>query len=167
MKKTISFSFLILFMALFNYSFGRETLPGEKEQIKTLIINADVTVVLVDNDQVKPEIAGKSVLSRFVTLTQSGDTLTIGALKDRNMVDAGVIYIPASRLQNIRINSDATVRSLQTLQVPNLNVVINGACYFQVSNIGELNLIETEKYEFEQNREVKPVPSNMLRNKKY
>jgi hypothetical protein len=168
MKKTISISSFILLMALFNYSFGRNTLtPGENEKITTLIINASVTVVLVDNDRVQPEIAGKSVLNRLVTFTQHGDTLTIDALKNRNMVDAGVVYVPASRLQNIRINSDATVRSLQTLQVPNLNVVINGACYVQVSNIGELNLIETDKYMFEQNREVKPIPASIVKNRKY
>jgi len=171
MKKTITVTVALFVAAIFNFSFGRNPLTAasadEPQRITTLIINVPVTVVLVDNDQVRPEIVGKNSLTQLVTLEQSGDTLVIGSVKNRNLVNAGVIYIPASSLENIRINSDAIVRSFQTLQIPRLNVVVNGACYVQVANVGELNMIETEKYILEQSREVRPLPANFLRNRKY
>jgi len=171
MKKTITATVAFVLMAMLNFSFGRNAVNGqdpEKPQpITTLIINVPVTVMLVDNDQVKPQIVGKNSLTQLVTMEQKGDTLVIGSLKNRNLVNAGVIYVPASSLASIRINADATLRSLQTLQIPKLNVLINGSCYIQVANIGELNMIESEKYVFEQNREVRPLPANFVKNKKY
>ena len=169
MKKTITMTVAFLMMAMINFSLGAvKPSPDEKPQpITTLIINVPVTIMLVDNDQARPQIVGKNSLTQLVTLQQRGDTLVIASTKDRNLVNAGVIYIPAASLASIRINSDATVRSLQTLQIPKLNVVINGSCYFQVANIGEVNMVETEKYVFEQNREVRPLPANFVRSKKY
>jgi Putative auto-transporter adhesin, head GIN domain len=171
MKKTITVTAALLLAAVFNLSFSRSSgdahITGGLEKIRTLIINANVTVMLVDNDQVLPQVTGKNTLTQLVTFKQSGDTLIIGSLKDRDLVNAGTVYVPAAWLKNIRINSNATVRSLQTLQIPKLDVVINGSCYVQVSNIGEVNMVETEKYVFEQNREVRPLPANFVKGKKY
>ena len=171
MKKTITVTVALVLAAVFNVSFSRSPtdsrVSGEPEKIKTLIINANVTVVLVDNDQVQPQVTGKTSLTSLVTFKQNGDTLIIGSLKDRDLVNAGTVYVPASWLKNIRINSSAIVRSMQTLQIPRLDVVINGSCYVQVANIGEVNMVETEKYMFEQNREVRPLPANFVKSRKY
>jgi hypothetical protein len=133
--------------------------------VTTLVINADVTVVLVNNDNATLGITPDNSLTRLVTFKKTGDTLVISSAKNRNLKNAGIIYVPASRLRKILVNSDAYVRSLYSLQIPRLDVVINGACKIVISNIGELNFIETDNYFFEKSKEVYRLPALVLMNK--
>jgi hypothetical protein len=168
MKKAIVLSVALLFATILNYSFAGQAdkTPAPQDKITTLVINATVTVILVDNEKAQLEVTGRSLLSELVTFDHNSDTLVIGSTKKRDLTEAGVIYVPAAQLRNIRINSGATVRSLYVLNIPRLDVVINGACYLQVSNIGELNLIETDKYAIDASREVREVPASVLLSRK-
>lgn len=166
MKKA-SFIFLtILLASVTNFSYGRNEnhrLPdGTPEIITTLIINADVRVVLVNNDKAKPTMAGNDNMTKFVTVKKQGDTLLIASTKNRNFKEAGVIYIPASQLCEIQINSKAHVSSLYVLHVPTLNIVVNAECQFSISNIGEVSLRGTESYTFEHTTEVRRHPASIL-----
>ncbi|HET6996319.1 MAG TPA: DUF2807 domain-containing protein [Chitinophagaceae bacterium] len=169
MKKAIVLSVALLFATISNHLFAApvDKTPEPGNKITTLIINANVTVVLVDNEKANLEVTGRSLLSELVTFDHNSDTLVIGSTKKKNLTEAGVIYVPAAQLRNIQINSGATVRSLYVLNIPKLDVVINGACYIQVSNIGELNLIETDKYAIDASREVREVPASILLSRKY
>jgi hypothetical protein len=169
MTKTIVLCLALLFASVSHASGIATDEPVKKEgsgKISTLIINADVTVVLVDYDNAQLEIIGKDFLKKFVTFRNSGDTLFIGAAKTRELRYAGVIYVPASQLKNIRINSKAMVRSMYFLQIPKLNVVINGACRISISNVGELNCIGINDFEVEQTTEVRQLPGGFLGNSK-
>lgn len=169
MKKTIIVSLALLITAVFNYSSGMSNgVPPATElpYFTTLVINANVTVVLVDHNKAELEVDGTKTLNKLVTFTKKGDTLVINAPKYKNLIGDGIIYVPATHLRNIRINSKAYIRSLTMLQIPVLDVIVNGVCEFAISNLGEVNLISTEDYIVEQSREVRRLPASIVRNKK-
>jgi hypothetical protein len=166
MKKTIILSLVLLLTTILNYSSATTTpktlAKVEPSPITTLIIDANVTVVLVDNYRANLEVTGLSSLRDIVTFKEMGDTLVIGTTKNRNVRQAGAIYVPASQLKNIRINSEARVISLYTLQVPKLDVVINGACTVDIASIGEVNMTGTPLYTVDQTRDVHRIsPSSV------
>jgi hypothetical protein len=167
MKKTI-ISILAAFFAVISVSYGQTTsepLPTtEPTQAKILIIDADVTVVLVNNEKALLTVTGRKKLPQLVTFKRTGDTLVIGSLKQRIMKGAGVIYVPASRLQTIRINSGAHVSTLYALQAPKLDVIVNGACTFKIINIGKMNVIGTDAYSVDQYVQVHEIPADVVRN---
>ena len=166
MKKTIILSLVILLTTIFNYSFGKTTsdsLTTDKNSpITTLIINANVTVVLVDNVKANLEVTGRNSLRDIVTIKEIGDTLVIGAIKNRDVKEAGVIYVPASQLKNIRINGEAYVTSFYTLQIPNLDVVMNNVCAVYIATTGKLNLTATPLYTIEQTTEPHRTTASVL-----
>jgi hypothetical protein len=156
--------FLSIFALLLNESSANpitDLTPGSKE-IRTLIINADVTVVLVANSKATLEIIGGEYINKHVSFQKNSDTLVINSTRNKDLKNSGVIYVPAGQLQIIRINSDAHVRSLYTLQIPKLDVVINGTCDFSISNIGVVNLIPTEDYTYEQSTSHRRLPVSVF-----
>ncbi len=169
MKKRIIFSSVLTLLTIFSFASGNNNgEPGKGNskgsQLTTLIIDADVTVVLVKNDNAVAQLSGKASFYKNVTLRKTGDTLVIGYLKDRNYKEKGIVYVSANQLRNIRINSAANVRSFESLRIPKLDVVINGACEFAISNIGDLNLKGTKFYDFEQTTQTRKIPAGALVN---
>ena len=166
MSKAILF-FLIFFTGLVNNSSASDTLskvPSDKPYVlSTLIINANVTVVLVDNPNGNVEMVGNDFLSQHITFKQKGDTLTIGATKNKDFTNAGIIYVPANQLRKIHVNNDATVRSLHFIQVPKLEVVVNSLFRIAIANVGQVNFIETEDYFVEETREIRHLPAGLVR----
>ncbi|MBC7826543.1 MAG: hypothetical protein H7122_02265 [Chitinophagaceae bacterium] len=166
MKKTVVLFLAFLFTAIFNYSSGRSTgdpiKPDEPNGITTLVINADVTVVLVNNEKATLQAAGGKHFTQLVTLKKSGDTVVIGSTKNRNLKGSGIVYVPANQLRNIQVNSGANVRSLFPLRIPKLDVVVNGACTLAISNIGELNIAETKAYLIDKSTKVSQLPAGVL-----
>jgi hypothetical protein len=166
MSKAILF-FLILFTSLVNKSSASDTatkFTGDQPYVlTTLIINANVTVVLVDNPNGNVEMVGNDFLSQHIIFKQKGDTLTIGATKNKDFTNAGIIYIPANQLKKIHVNNDANVRCLHFIQVPQLDVVVNSLCRVAIANIGQVNFIETEDYFVEESREIRHLPAGLVR----
>jgi hypothetical protein len=168
MKKTTVSILAVWLTAVFNLSFGRNdadsSLQEEPLYIRTLVINADVDVILVNNDEATLEATGNNPFKKYVRLWKTGDTLVIQAIKPKSNFE-GTIYVPATNIRKIHVNSKAHVRSLFALQIPNLDVVINGACDFSVSNIGEITITGSENYSFEADRHVRRLPSGFPRRK--
>jgi hypothetical protein len=154
MKKKLVLLLTILFTAFLNSSSGmctgKEIPHTDAAIITTLIINANVTVVLVGDDEAKLQVAGNNAFANLITLTKNGKTLVIGYSGKRDLKDEVTIYVPAAQLTKMLINSAANVRSLDVLQNPNIDVVVNGECKIEISNTGNLNFIDTENYIFEQ-----------------
>ena len=169
MKKTIVLSLVLLSMSLFNYSMaadGHSPIPSEKlAGVSTLIVNGDVTIVLVNNNNPVLEVVGKKSLSKNVSFEKTGNTLVISAPRNKDLTKAGTIYISANEFRKIQINGDANIRSLNTLQIPALEVIFNGVCEFDIHNIGEVYLRETKDYTIEQNKIVRKIPASVLENK--
>lgn len=162
MKKAIALSSALLIAALLNFSANARVGPGP-ETITALIINADVTVVLLNNEN-PMKVVGDNDLTKLVTIKRVNDTMVINSTRSRNLKDAGIIFIPANQIRLIRINSEAEVRTYYALRIPRLEVVIAGACKLAIANIGELNLVNTECCEFEQATEIRHIPAGLIMN---
>lgn len=168
MKKLIVLFLTVFTCAFLNFSFATNdshstVTAGKSLCVSTLIVDADVTVVLVNNGKTVPEMVGNKSFSKHVALRISGDTLVISAPKSKSLQHAGVVYIPATHLRKIQINSEAHVKSLSYLRIAKLDVVVNGNCTFEVSNIGHVNLIETKGYFVESSRQVRQYPASAFR----
>jgi hypothetical protein len=167
MKKSIIFSSALTLLTIFSFASGIKNGNPEKSkpsQLTTLIIDANVTVVLVRNDFATAELTGGERFSKNITLRKTGDTLVIGSVRNKDLRERGIIYVSANQLMNIRINSSAYVRSFETLRNPKLDVVINGACELAISYIGDLNLSGTKSFDFESMTKTRKVPASMLNN---
>lgn len=168
MKRTFFLAIAILCTAIFSQSFSmnvaRSAAGGDSAAITTLIVNADVIVILVDNDEMPLQATGKDYFIEQIMIERNGDTVMISSKKNRNLKEKGVVYVPAGHLNHITINSSAHVKSLTTLQIPRLDILVNGTCKFSISNIGIINLIETYMYTVEQSSEVRYWPSKVFLN---
>lgn len=171
MKKKFVFSSVLTLLTIFSlgsasFASGNNneepTSRVKLDRLTTLIIDADVTVVLLKNDYSAAALNGSEKFSKNVILRKTGDTLVIGYVKNRNYKEKGIVYVSANQLKNIRINSAANVRTYEALRIPKLDVVINGACEFAISNIGDLNLTGTKFYDFEQTVQTRKIPSGVL-----
>lgn len=153
MKKTI-LSVAILLMTIFNPAFSKTvdntTDDKNKSGITALIIDANVKVVLVNGGDKEVFSEGDEFFTQQVQIKKKGNTVIISSKHNRDLKSRGVIYVPAIALGFIRINHDAAVQSLNTLRVPNIDVIVNGACEVSIVTTGEVNLIETDAYTFVQ-----------------
>lgn len=153
MKKIISF--LVLFAALFSklYGAGIETTQAHPATFKTVIVNADVTIMLVDSRDARFQVLGNQALNNLVKFKMSNDTLVIDVSKNKDLRDAGIIYLPVEGLRKIQINSKALIRSLDVLKVKSLDIIINGDCEFRLSHNGGVHIIGTNDCMVEQSVE--------------
>lgn len=149
--------FTLLITAVLFSSFVATPLQHEGEQarrntgeITSLIINAHVTVVLVNTVQEPVKIGGEDIFLLHVVFKQSGGKLVIESTKKRDLKNKGVIYIPAASLKYIEINSSASVRSADFLEIPQLRIQVNGECKVDITNRGQLNILEGPEFEIRQ-----------------
>jgi hypothetical protein len=168
MKKVFAISIFLSFMFLMNSVWASGNLITQKPVssfFTTLVINADVTIILINNKTEEPVISGNQKLKEVVIMENRNDTLFINSSRRRNLKNAGVIYISSSYLRCIRINSEADVRSLTPLHAPHLDVVINGNCQFNISTLGKLNLRASESYTIDHSTEIRHYPSSLIMDK--
>lgn len=114
----------------------------------TVVINANVTVYLVNTESDMVKMNGDDFFMQHINIEQEGNSLIINAAKNRDFKKKGAIYIPASAITQIKINSAAVVRSANNLQIPLLNVFINGSCKVSIVNKGEVKLTGSLSYDF-------------------
>jgi hypothetical protein len=107
-------------------------------------------VVLVNTDEQPVKIGGEDIFLLHVVFKQAGGKLVIEATKKRDLKNKGVIYIPAASLNYIEINSSASVRSADFLEIPQLQIQVNGECKVNITNRGKLNILEGPDFEIRQ-----------------
>lgn len=153
MKKTIFLTLLFTQIIMYS-SFSAENKKREpshekpKTVITTLTVNADVTVVLVNNKNQQVNMIGDAAFMNTVSFRQSGDNLVINASKRRNFKSSGIIYVPAGGLETIRINSAANIKSAGILEIPDLKININGDCNVHIFTKGKVSP-ESTSHEFD------------------
>ena len=141
---------------------GNRFPPADKPAAcTTLIINANVTVVLMDY-QASMQAIGNGKFNKYIDLRQSNDTLIINSKRSADLRSEGVIYLPVQGLQKIAINSGAVLRSLGVLDVKNLDVVVNGPCSFAVSHTGGVHVLDSHDYAVEMSIEKRPLPRSLF-----
>lgn len=167
MKKTI-IGLLAAIAILGNTAMAKNDDPSSTiklPRLSTLMVNANVTIVLVNNSNATMHLQGQKKFGKALQISKSGDTLIITGPKYTDLKYAGVIYVSANQLKNITINSDASIRSLTTLRVPRLDVLINGACEFDIHNIGDVVLASGKDYDLEQTKSVREIPAVLYEEK--
>lgn len=155
MKKLFILALLILAIAAEHSSAARNvcvTSPDpELPAIKTLIVDADVTVILVNSREAAVQVTGAGTFTSLISLRRKTDTLIVGSAKNKNLKEKVTIYVPAGAVSRIIVNNDALIRTIYPLHVAQLDVVLNGDCRFMVSNFGKINISGTDAYAVEQN----------------
>lgn len=150
MKRTILMSLLIA-ASLSSISMTNKD-PLLSKEIKTgafdhVIINANVTVMLVSEDIDAVRVEGDDMLMKEVQVSEKEGRLMIKASSNRNLKNHGVIYVPARLIQRLEVNSSAMVKSLTILTSPKLDVFINGNCNLVLITQGNVNLVGSPLFE--------------------
>src|SRR5689334_14704436 len=98
MKKTIILKLALIATVLFNCLLAagsEDPVPAPiTGHVSTLVINANVTVVLVNNEKATMQVVGDNKLAEMLIIEKDGDTLRISSHKKKNPKESGVIYIP-------------------------------------------------------------------------
>lgn len=123
--------------------------------ITSLVINANVAIVLINDPGRQINMAGDSLFMKSVTFKQTSNNLIITAQKKWDFRSKGIIYVPADSLKNIKINSAANLRSSHILQLPNLEISVNGECQINILIQGKVELSGNDLYDIDyQAREI-------------
>jgi hypothetical protein len=152
MKKSVFLSLLAL-VTFFQFALAA-TNPADVDEnnpgtaIRSLIVNANVTVVLMSGQHSQPEQIGDAVFMQLVSVKQTNGVLVINTKRDRNFKGRGIVYVPASSLENVRINGSADIKSSGILDIPNLAISINGDCRVHIFTTGKVSP-ESSAYEFD------------------
>lgn len=147
-------SILILLVILNSFfSSAMETWSDKRsakpQPIWSLVVNANVTVVLVTQPGQEIKMHGDAALMRDISISENNGRLVIDGNKGRNYKNRGVIYIPAGNLTMISINGAAIVKSVGTLQSERLKILVNGNCKVHIQTIGKIDFVENEFFEVE------------------
>ena len=165
MKKNFLVTFVFMMSVMYSsFSAGLEkkTLSNSSKDpaITSLVINADVNIVLVTDGDQLVHMIGDAAFMEQVSCKQTGSNLVVNSSKNKNWKSKGVIYIPANSLKSIRINNAAYVRSAAPLIMPKLDIEVNGSCKVSVLTWGKVNLVKTDEYEIEYNVRKIPLPES-------
>jgi hypothetical protein len=166
MKFIILLTCALVMLVPGSYSRTIKNNPGdavETSRVKTLVVNANITLVLVNNSELKSTVYGENSLKQAVVFEQKGDTLFISTLKKKDYKQSGVVYISANEISRIQVNSRAHIRTVYPLQKPNIDIVVNGECKLEISNIGTVNIIETDRYLFDKKIETSEIPKEIIK----
>lgn len=152
MKKTILGWLLIqLTIAPVAFSMNNDDLPLTKKiqtgEFTSIIINADVVVQLLNSSNKEIQIEGDNLFLSSVMVIQNGNALIINSKKDKNFKNRGVILIPAAMVNFIQINNAANIKSSETLEIPTLDISVNGPCSITIANKGKLRMFGNERYD--------------------
>jgi Putative auto-transporter adhesin, head GIN domain len=154
MKKNLAVTVALMIAVVYaSFSAGLQenTLSSDPKDraITSLVVNADVNIVLFNDGDKQVRMTGDAVFMEQVSFKQTGSTLVVNARKNRNWKTRGVVYVPAGNLTSIRVNNDAYVKSSGKLIIPKLEIEINGSCKVSVFTLGEVNLIKNDSFEVE------------------
>ena len=143
----------VLFTGIVFSAFSAAAMPEQRQPdepaIRSLVVNANVTVVLVDHPDQKIEMNGDPIFMNEVNIRRINGALVIDGNRGRNFKSRGMIYIPARALEQISINHSAFVRSSSTLHLPKLKIKINGSCKIHISTVGKIDFVETDLFEID------------------
>ena len=152
MKKAIISSIIILMMMPASFAMtDPQPLPEHKKLkgIRSVTINSALTVVLGHFGNNQPMLEGDEDFKEQVIIRRAGDRLVIGTVNNKNLREKGVVYISAETLIELQINSEAYIQSSGTLNLPVLDIVVNGPCQVILASTGKMNFIPSGSYEIE------------------
>lgn len=120
----------------------------------TVVINVDAEIVLTDVESTAT-LHGSASFVNSVVFSQRNDTLFVNRLLKKQFAGYGTVYLPVTGVCRIVVNSEASLKTLTALRLPELTILVNGACNVAVSSLGKLNVSDTEAFAFEHKTEVR------------
>ena len=161
MKKTILSTLVLVAMVLCT-SFASAKSNGNPAPITSLVVNANVTIVLVTNPGQELQLDGDPLFMSGIKINQTEGKLVVDGNRNRNFKGHGIIYVPAKDLQQIKVNNAAFIRSSSALKTPLLKILVNSNCKFHISTLGKIDFVENDLYEVEYHVSKKPAISDVV-----
>jgi hypothetical protein len=106
---------------------------------KKMVVDADIDVVLVQNDTLKRAfIEGDDQLVPQVTVTVKNGTLTIDTRSNHSYRGKVQVTITVQQLNELEINENAGISSVNHIKAPKLSVTVNSDCDVHLTSTGSI-----------------------------
>ena len=144
-KKSVPALAFILMALVTVQAQDRETFAYKISEISLtnfhrLVVNTDVDVVLLQNDTLKKAfIEGDEKLVTGIRIFIVNGVMTISSTRHPSYKGKVQVTVAVNNLSRLEINAAAGIASVNTLQSPELSVIINGDCYLQLSSTGHIS----------------------------
>lgn len=120
----------------FNYKVSEVSLTS----FHRLVVNTDADVVLLQNDTLKKAfIEGDEKLVAGIKIFIANDVMTISSTRPSSSRGKVQVTVAVNNLSRLEINAAAGVASINTLQTPELSVIVNGDCHLQLCSTGHIS----------------------------
>lgn len=148
MKKTI-ICILAITAALSGFAQSENTTKKitTLKAASSLIINGDISVVLLNDDSKEISIEGGAGTVKSFVVTEHNGTVTISNYSGAKRTDA-LVYVPAALLKTISINGAAAISSYEPLYNKNIDVVINGDCNLWLKTFGSVSVDALNEFDY-------------------
>jgi hypothetical protein len=125
--------------------------------ITSLVVNADVSIVLTNETTRPVNLVGDSIFMQQVLVSQNAGSLRINSTKKKDFRRRGILYIPAANLREIVINNCSKISSVTILPIPSLKLTVNGECEVDIMVTGNVELSGNDSYEIDYRSRVLPT----------
>ncbi len=132
--------------SLTNENYGVRKIKST-EGIKSLVVNDQVSVVLLNSSSDEISIEGDKNAIELYAVEQKKNTLTVtnNSKDDRK---AAIVYVPAGLIDQITINGNSAVTSKEFLRNKQIAVWMNGTSNFWVKTYGKVYVQAADGYDF-------------------
>ena len=114
---------------------------------KKLVVNADIDVVLVQNDTLKKAyIEGDDQLVPQIAVTVKNGTLTIASNNNKSYKGKVQVTVTVNKLAELEINAMAAVSSVNAIKAPSLSISVNNDCDVHLKSTGKIVFNTAEGY---------------------
>lgn len=117
------------------------------EGIKSLVVNNEVSVVLLNSVSNQISIEGDRNVIELYSIELKKNTLTItnNSKEDRT---GAIVYVPAGLINQVTINGNSAVTSKETLRNKHISVWMNGESNFWVRTYGKVYVEAAEGFDY-------------------
>jgi LEA14-like dessication related protein len=111
----------------------------------SLVVEADVDVLLTEGNSTKVVIEGESASAAAVKITVENGEMTITDKKSCRH-QRTVVYLPVRNLRTIVINGDVNISSSNTLHTMRMQLMVNGNCEVNLRVRGTVDVSYSDDY---------------------
>lgn len=117
------------------------------EAIKSLVVNDEVSVVLLNSSSDEISIEGDKNTIELYAVELKNNTLKVtnNSKDDRK---AAIVYVPAALIDQVTINGNSAVTSKETLRNKHIAVWMNGTSNFWVKTYGKVYVQAADGFDY-------------------
>lgn len=132
--------------SLTNENYGVRKIKST-EAIKSLVVNDEVSVVLLNSSSDAITIEGDKNAIELYSIELKKNSLTITNNSKENRT-AAIVYVPAGLIDQVTINGNSAVTSKETLRNKHIAVWMNGTSNFWVKTYGKVYVQAAEGFDY-------------------